>query len=210
MKKWTRAAVVVIAAALLISVFSGTALAQESEDSDLTALIAWAEGLEEKDYTAGSWQEMNAALLKARYALQSEDRQTMNNAGLVLSRVLTEMVKMDYSALEDAVAQARSLLEQQEGCTELVSAILDAGALEGCGDQAAVDQAAERILTLNAQLEQTHRESARTQRIWIAGLGVSLAANLVLLVSLIVMAVRKRRQRDDVPLVDYDIENDMM
>lgn len=211
--RYRGAALLLAAVLLLCSAAYPAAAAQENgiDDSDLTALIAMADSLAQEDYTAQSWEDLSSALFRARFALQSNQQQDLDEAGLVLSQYLTALVPMDYSALEEALQAVEERLDETDAADLLLQAVLDAREVYGCGDQAAVDQAAARLYEC-MDLPQTpdEDESGSGGLLIYILLGVSLVVNGVLAGVLIVWMIQRKRQVDDMPLVDYDIDDDMM
>ena len=144
------------------------------------------------------------------------------------------LVKIDYSKLRQALDNVDSYGETEslaDQWLQLNDAVSVGKALLNSGDQAAVDAAAQRIdevLTqIDAQLDELRTPQTvevevevpvevlpegnycniTVHKVWPVLFFVSLAINVVLL--LVTIFQRKKKETDDTPLVDYDISDDM-
>lgn len=193
-------------------------------------------GLVRGQYTKESWEVLEAALQNAQAALSSRDQGVVDAATETLKNAIAALVKVDYSALEAAIAAVEEFLENSTLASkmrDLLDALKAAKELLSSGDQAAVDQAAELLLQLLEELEKEILNMAKIEEIvkeiekiveveptdpycnisihhvWPILFFVSLALNVGFIVLIVVYVVRrKKNQTDDTPLVDYDIGDD--
>lgn len=206
--------------------------------SDLSYRIAVANGLDPSEYTAESWSGLENALSEARYALYSGYQSSVDWAAEQLRQATEALVKMDYSELENALEALRSFRdtnpELYDVWVDTASAVPEAEALRDCRDQAAVDGAAARLRGLLTKLREqvdaltTTETVVVTERvevpvevepttpycnikqhgIWPKLLIASGALNLVLAAGWAWTARKKAIRQDNMPLVDYDIDDD--
>ena len=206
--------------------------------SDLSYRIAVANGLDPAEYTAESWSGLENALSEARYALYSGYQSSVDWAAEQLRQATEALVKMDYSELENALEALRSFRdtnpELYDVWVDTASAVPEAEALRDCRDQAAVDGAAARLRGLLTKLREqvdaltTTETVVVTERvevpvevepttpycnikqhgIWPKLLIASGALNLVLAAGWAWTARKKAIRQDNMPLVDYDIDDD--
>ncbi len=202
--------------------------------TDLERQIALANGLNESDYTLESWQNLAAALTAANEALQLKDQAVVDTAASNLKAAIEALVKMDYTALQEAVKQAQEFAAGQQTGSDwlaLGNVLGQVEALMVSGDQAAVDAAAAQILELLASLEANMPKEQEPviqykdvivevpptddycnisiHRIWPVLFFISLAVNVLLGGALILVIGIRRKKHDNTPLVDYNIDDDM-
>ena len=202
---------------------------------DLTELkkqLEIANGLEQNKYTKASWDAYTVALNNAKSALNSGSQSKVDDAALSLKNAIVSLVEIDYSKLQKAIDEANSYMDSDATAAlikQIMTAVNNGSTLLDSADQAAIDNAADEI---NKLLEQalegkSSASSVNTggntviaepaydycnitmHKVWPILFFISLAANIVLVV-LIVLSVRRKRIRtgEDMPLVDYDIEDD--
>ncbi len=202
--------------------------------SKLEKQISVAEGLFLSDYDDASRVALTNALTAAQKAMSSESQDVVDTATQELTRVMSDLVKMDYTRLRTALEQADMLLvsEQTAILWELLSqAALEAAELLDSGDQDAVNTAAARLKDIIAQLEEELQVITETNivvqevpvatlptgdycnvtshNLWLVLFLVSVVINLALIALVVVYIARKSKNRKDVtPLVDYDIDDD--
>ena len=190
-------------------------LAEEETPVDiarLEELIHIAESAKQSNYTAESWQALMDAVQQAQAALNSNDQKVVDAAKSALALALSKVKRMDYTAVEEALSKVEAFLKTDKNGIEwdaLQKAIAEAEMLYESGNQAAVDQAAERIEQCLAELRAESEEKAATPVLWIVLLCVSAAGNLVLAAALVLKLRGNKNQVDDMPLVDYDIDDDI-
>lgn len=202
--------------------------------SELTRQIAIANGLKETDFTSESWSILNDALVQANDAMSKKDQGLVDIACEALANAVASLEKMDYMALENALRAVRAFSTSNtlnENWTGLLEAAEEGESLLTSGDQAAVDAAAARITELLTALEEALDQQVITEiivqevpvevpptddycnisvhRVWPVLLIISVILNVGLIAVIVVYVARKRKKvTDDIPLVDYDINDD--
>lgn len=203
--------------------------------SQLTRQIAIVNGLKQADFTKESWSVLAEALAQANKAMTSDEQDEVDAAQQVLEAAVDTLEKMDYTALEDALRAVRDFGAAHEDSalwSSLVEGVQNGEALLESGDQAAVDVAAAQIneilAALKASLDDQRLPETIIQevpvevpptddycnisahRVWPVLLVISLILNLGLAALIGVYVARKRKKlTDDIPLVDYDIDDDI-
>jgi len=181
----------------------------------LEEMLAVAKRVDAKTYSAESWQVLQDAVAQANTALEDGNYEKVSQAVTALAKALKNVSNMDYSALDAAIARAEELLKNEAHADywqDFLKALSDAKNMYDSVEQTAVNSAAQM---LNLRVEEMHAVLAEKQEgvsvVWIVLLGISLAGNVALAVLLL---HRKRSDRgtqvDDVPLVDYDIDDDIV
>ena len=198
----------------------------------LEAEIAAAGKLNSGDYTAESWDKLAEALTNGKNALSSKSQEQVDTAEKTLANAVAGLVKIDYSKLRQALDNVDSYGETEslaDQWLQLNDAVSVGKALLNSGDQAAVDAAAQRINEvldlIDAQVDELRTPQTvevevpvevppegnycniTAHKVWPVLFFVSLAINVVLL--LVTIFQRKKKETDDTPLVDYDISDDM-
>lgn len=216
-KSITRIAVLLLAMMLLI-LPATAAFAEETAAVDtvkLEELLQIANSAKKENYTADSWRALEEAMALANAAMTSNDQTMVSAAQSALARALSEIKSMDYSAVENAMAAVNGFAQEDAigpYWKNLQDAILYAQSLYGSGDQAAVNEAAQRITQRWEELRAYRAqelEKKDTPVLWIVLFAVSMAGNLALAAFLILRKHSKRNEVDNVPLVDYDIDDDI-
>ena len=194
-----------------------------------------ANGLRKSDYTAQSWAELQKALDKAETVQQGESQQTVDEATQELKDAIAALQKMDYSRLENTLTAAETFQnddELNELRRQLEEAVAEGRDMLTAADQEAVDASAVKIYDLLVQLQEEleKREKPGTivqevqvqvlptddycnvsgHRLWQALFFVALLLNVCFAAAAVTYWLKKTRllQRDDTPLVDYDIDDD--
>ena len=206
------------------------------DDTELRRQIAIANGLNQMEYTAESWAVMQAALDEACEAVIGNNQIAADEAAAELKNAIAALVRMDYTQLESILSDVKALSEahpQNDLWKQLLDAAQRGNELLTSGDQAAVDAAATELSHLYAQLEALLEGAEKPDvivqeipvevpptddycniaghRVWMVLFFLSLAVNVILIVVIVVYTSRKKRnQRDDTPLVDYDIYDDTL
>lgn len=206
------------------------------DDAELLRQIAIANGLNQLDYTAQSWDTVTAALDKGCVALGGNDQSAVDAAALEIKNAVASLVRMDYTSLEAALSDMKAMGEEGLESTLWLQLIEEEKAgkdLLTSGDQSAVDAAAQKIQGILTQIKalsgaQTAPEvivqevpvevppsddycNISTHRVWQVLFFISLTVNVALAaVILIYISKKKRKQRDHTPLVKYDISDDAM
>lgn len=187
------------------------------------AAVEAAAALNERDYTAESWTALETAL----NAVVGKDIAAATKAITDATAALAKDI--DYSALNDAIATAEALKEEDytsDSWTALQTALTAAKAVaEGAENQAAVNDALKALNTAIASLKapvvvlpETDTEPAETtpveepqwqSPIWPVLFAIFLALTIALTVLIVVyLILKKKKEGDDTPVVDYNIEDD--
>ena len=204
--------------------------------AELEKQIAIANGLDSADYTAESWGAVAAALETAKTAQSSKKQDEVDGAAQALQAAVIALTKMDYSELVAALNESDSFTESEE-LTDLWIKLEDAvnrgKELLSSGDQEASNASAAEISALLAQLRAKIDElktpelvevevevpvevlpqddfcNIPVHRVWPLLFFISLALNIVIIIIVVIVSVKRRNQRDDTPLIDYDIDDDI-
>lgn len=210
--------------------FGGSTL----DDSALKQQLGLVNGLNRLDYTTESWAQVDAAIAEAELALTYQNQIMADEALKKLKEAVGSLVKVDFSELNRALLAVEEFSETDaySGLWVTLSAAVQQGreALTG-GDQAVVDAATQQILTVLNQMKDmdAQREAPEVvvqevpvevpptdefcnipkHRVWPVVACVSIAVNVLLLMLIGAYVFKKgKTQRDDTPLVDYDIDDD--
>lgn len=206
-----------------------------ADTSKLKEQIQIAENLTYYDYTKDSWAEVKTALDAAKELLTSTSQSKVDNATKALKTALENLVAMDYTALQAALDSASGITnmdEIAEPWERFIRALSDARTQRTSGDQAAVDAATAELLASKEALLKALAELGEVvvvekevtvevepsytfcndplHTIILIIMIVSLALNLILIILIVSFVVKKQmKKRDNTPLVDYDIDDDM-
>jgi len=211
-------------------------IAQPNVDyAKLTRAVAIANGLKKLDYTTASWSVLSDALTQAINALNSNSQTVVDASNEALEAAITALVKADRSALEEALDAADHFVAGEEKTVlwfKLIEAVNNGKALLSSNDQTAIDAAAAQIDEILAEVkaivEAQNTPEIVTQevmvevpptddycnipihRVWPVLFFCSLALNVALVAVIVIYISRKKKnQKDDTPLVDYDISDDL-
>jgi len=204
------------------------------DDSAMKQQIGLVNGLIWSNYTAESWEQVTIAMTSAEEALEVKSQSLVDEALENLKSAVDGLVKMDFTELDRALLAVEefSKTDAYGGLWVTLSEAVQQGreSLTG-GDQAAVDAATQQILTVLAQMEAMDAErevpdviiqevpvevpptdeycNIPQHRVWPVVACISIVINVFLLALIGVYVFKKRKtQRDDTPLVDYDIDDD--
>lgn len=200
----------------------------------LSRQISVASGLKEVNYTAETWDVLEDALLAAKDAMKSKKQKTVDDCAKALEEAMTQLVATDRSALQDALEDASAFASadlDHQVWFDLIEAVQQGEALLGGNNQEAMDATAKEINALLMQvktvLEQLNTPKIVTQevpvevpptddycnipkhRVWPVVCVCSLVLNVALVAAIVMYIAKKKNQKDDTPLVDYDISDDM-
>ncbi len=202
--------------------------------TELNAQIGTAQGLTASDYTVDSWAKVKAALNAAIAARKANKQADVDAAAKALKEAIAGLVKIDGTQLqklvdsvndflaEDAMAQVRDALDK---------ALEDAAAALKSGKQDEINTAynnlAKALEDYKAKLAEISKgETIEVEKpvevdpdgpfcniwlhkLWLVLLIISLCANVVFIVLTVRYFVRRKKQlADDMPLVDYNINED--
>lgn len=208
-------AVAVLLVLLMMSLLPVAAFADGTpvDTTKLEELLYIADSAKRSNYTSESWEALAAAIEQAKAAINGGDQAAVDAARKELATALSKVTSMNYSSVEEAMSQVDRFLQENEMGNHwdaLQKAIAKAQSLYGSGDQAGVERAAEEILQRLEELEDYITAHEGSSVVWIVLFFVSLAGNLAV-VAVLVLKRRssKKTQVDDVPLVDYDIDDDI-
>jgi hypothetical protein len=202
--------------------------------TELDNQLQIAQGLAQKDYTAATWAAVAAALEAAEEAKAGTDQAAIDNAAKALKDAMAGLVKMNFSALQDALNAVNTHAGNKEISgiwNEMHALLVKAQELMLTGDQAAVDQCVAELAAKLAEIEAEVEELEKVEQVevkvevpveptdpycnkgahtvWIILMWVSVAIN-VAAVALIVtyFVLKKKKEGDETPLVEYDIDDD--
>ena len=206
----------------------------KADISKLQEQISIAEQLTSYDYTKDSWAVVETALVEAKDMLTSFVQANVDNATNNLKQALSQLVPMDYTALDAALDSAQMLGNQElaEHWQRFVLALSNARVQRTSGDQEAVDLATQELLDAKEALIKALEDMEQVifvdkevpvevlpsdtycndtkHSIFTIIMIVSLSINLILTGIIVFYFVKKHRhERDNTPLVDYDIDDDM-
>lgn len=215
----------------------GTSNTPSVDYTELQRQIAIANGLNSAEYTADSWDNLLVALSVANGALNSKSQSVVDEAAEELAEAIAALVRIDYSALLAALAEAEAFLKTNElaGLMEqLLDAVERGKALLVSGDPEAVAACAKEITDLLAKIKALIKEMGNGEviiekvpvevvvpptddfcnismhKVWPVLFFCSLALNAILIGFGLVYIKKKRKvQTDETPLVDYDIDYDI-
>ena len=201
---------------------------------ELKKQIGIAKGLKEADYEEALWEELTEALEEAEKLTSSEDQDKVDAAAKKLSEAITKLVGVDRTKLREALDQVAeysqdlplsSLWYQMIGVLENAEKQLESN------DQAAVDAAAAQIESLLDEIAKAEQEAGpgtviqevpvevaptddfcniTIHNVWPVLFFISLALNIAMAAVIVIYVVRVLKSRkDDTPLVDYDIDDDL-
>ena len=191
--------------------------------SELNKQIGEANALSAAGYTDASWATLSDALAKANAALSSKDQNAVDQAAKDLQAAIAALVKVDYTALQQAIEKTETLLSSDNlsGLVQDLLVALESGkGLLTSGDQGAVDAAAKSLedllLAIQEELDAMKIPeddfcNVSIHQVWFVLFFVSLALNVAFVVLAVLYVVRrnKKNRKDTTPLVDYDIGDDL-
>jgi len=201
--------------------------------TELERQINIAKALEEKDYTAESWATLKDALKNAESRMKSGDQNAVDAAAKQLASAIAALKKVDRTKLQAALDSVKGLGDENFGdlLKQLMDAMYEGEQLMESNDQAAIDAAAAKIADLVEQVRKALEDMKTTETIvqkdpveveptgpycnvkmhpiWIIIAIVSLIANAAFIVLIVIyVSKKKKNQKDNTPLVDYDISDD--
>ena len=202
--------------------------------AELEKQIAIASGLKMSDYNDQSRENLVDALSEAKAALHYSEQSPVTAAAQRLRAAIAGLVPMDYSRLKAALNRVDALLSSDQAVVlwEMLSETAEQGRqLLQSGDQQAVDQAADKLEELLADIAALLDSEPETKvviqevtkevlpsgdycnvgqhHLWTVLLVVSAVLNLCLIGVIVAYVIRRTKNRkDDTPLVSYDIDDD--
>ena len=201
--------------------------------SQLSRQVSIASGLREANFTAESWAVLTKAVEEAKVAMGSTSQETVDECTANLETAISQLSGTNRGTLQDSLDDADVFASDEKRSIwfELVEAVNQGRKLLGSNDQTAIDAAAEKIdeLLAKAQVvwEDLNTPEVVTQevqvevppqddycniprhRLWPVLFFCSLSLNVALAGVIVYYVYKKKNQKDDTPLVDYDISDDM-
>ena len=225
------------AAMLLISLAPAAMATQTTDYTELEMQLAIANGLRSYDYTIQTWTPLQKAIdTGERYLKGKYGQQAVNESVDALEKAMSALVKMDYSRLENTLADVYKKIDedpQTHGVwVRLNAAVESSRPLLVSGNQQSVDKAVEDLNALLDELAGYENDARREPEVVVQEVEVevlptddycnipmhrtwpmlfigSAVLNVVLIVVLIYVIMRKRNTYDNTPLISYDIEDDL-
>ena len=205
-----------------------------ADTSALKEQIHIAENLTYYDYTKESWSAVSTALVVGKNLLTSTNQSKVDQATKDLKVALANLVAMDYSKLQAALDSVADMDKHEEIASlwsRFMSALENARIQRTAGDQEAADAAAIELVAAKKALLKGLEEMGELVVVEkevevevepnypfcnkpghtaiLIIMIVSLALNAALIGVIVWYFYKKHRNKqDDMPLVDYDIEDD--
>lgn len=211
-------------------------LSAATDYSELKRQVAIVNGLNAYDYTQQTWDALEEAAKKGNTILKgTHSQKVVSDAAAAIEKARDNLVKMDYSALDQALARVHSKVEEAgvayEVWYQLTVAAEAARSQTVSGNQEAVNETAQQLNALLEQLEECEGPAREAEvviqevevevlpkddycnipmhRTWPVLFVISAALNVALIVVLTYVIMKKRQTVDNTPLVSYDIDDDM-
>lgn len=196
--------------------------------TELKNQISAAKALKADGYTAPSWQALQDALAMAEEALKSKDQSVVDAASAALAEAIKNLQKLDYTALMEAIEKTETFLNS-DAMDGKGGALLDAlqGAkalLNNAKNQEDIDKAAAALLAALTALDEVLKQlggapavveptddycNISIHYVWPILFFVCLAINLAFVALVVWYLRRRKKENDDTPLVNYDIDDDI-
>ena len=201
--------------------------------SQLSRQVSIASGLREANFTAESWAVLTKAVEEAKVAMGSTSQETVDECTANLETAISQLSGTNRGTLQDSLDDADVFASDEKRSIwfELVEAVNQGRKLLGSNDQTAIDAAAEKIdellakaqvvwedlntpevVTQEVQVEVPPQDdycNSPRHRLWPVLFFCSLSLNVALAGVIVYYVYKKKNQKDDTPLVDYDISDDM-
>lgn len=206
-----------------------------ADTSKLREQIEIAENLTYYDYTKESWAEVEQAVASGKQLLTSTSQTKVDRATKDIKTALENLVPMDYTALQEAMdgaSEMGNLDELAEYWERFIQALANARTQRTSGDQAAVNAATEELLASKDALMQALENMGElvviekevpvevepsypycnksSHTLILIIMIISLVLNAVLIALILLYLYKKHmHERDNTPLVDYNIDDDI-
>ncbi|MBQ4547423.1 MAG: hypothetical protein IJA17_09780 [Oscillospiraceae bacterium] len=202
--------------------------------SVLERQITVAIALDEHGYTAASWDVLEKALDNAIMLLDNaESQQEITDTADALQKAVSALVPMDYSKLEKSLGLLYGKIDEnsevQDVWVRVSAAVEKSKGLLLSGDQALVDSAVAELEALLEEIENIPAGEPETiikevevqvppsddfcnipgHKIWPVLFFISLAINAALAVLIGYVFSKMKNSEDNIPLVGYDIDDDI-
>ncbi len=204
---------------------------------DLTELnkeIGIAQGLNSSEYTVDSWAKVKTALSAAISARKASKQADVDAAAKTLKEAIAGLVKIDGTQLQKLIDSVNSFLSEDtlaQARNALDKALADAAAALKSGKQDEINVAYNNLAAALEAYKNALDELSKTEivevekpvevdpdgpfcniwlhKLWLVLLIISLCANVVFIVLTVRYFIRRKKQlTDDMPLVDYNINED--
>ena len=202
--------------------------------SVLERQITVAIALDEHGYTAASWDVLEKTLDNAIMLLDNaESQQEITDTADELQKAVSALVPMDYSKLEKSLGLLYGKIDEnsevQDVWVRVSAAVEKSKGLLLSGDQALVDSAVAELEALLEEIENIPAGEPETiikevevqvppsddfcnipgHKIWPVLFFISLAINAALAVLIGYVFSKMKNSEDNIPLVGYDIDDDI-
>jgi len=202
--------------------------------SVLERQITVAIALDEHGYTAASWDVLEKALDNAIMLLDNaESQQEITDTADELQKAVSALVPMDYSKLEKSLGLLYGKIDEnsevQDVWVRVSAAVEKSKGLLLSGDQALVDSAVAELEALLEEIENIPAGEPETiikevevqvppsddfcnipgHKIWPVLFFISLAINAALAALIGYVFSKMKNSEDNIPLVGYDIDDDI-
>ncbi len=202
--------------------------------TELNKQIGIAQALKRSDYTADSWNKLAKALNAAIAARNASTQAGVDKAATNLKNAIAGLVRVDTSALQELLNKIKEFLANEdigEARDALLNTINEAEAALASGDQDRINAAYTALLeafdTYKAKLEEIAKNSLVEiekpievdpegplcniwlHKLWLILLIVSVIINIAFgVLTALYFIRRKKKFTDDMPLVEYNINDD--
>lgn len=204
--------------------------------SKLEIQVAMVNGLNEYDYTKETWAVLDEAMQQGVALFgKAEQQSEVVSAAKAIEDAVSGLVRMDYSKLEDALSAVYDFIgsdtELYDVWAKINEAEKKARPLLVSGNQKAVDDAAAEINALLEEIDALGRVEEEPEvvikevevevppsddycnipmhRTWPVLFFISLALNFAMAGLVYYVFTKRRNTTDNIPLVNYDIDDDM-
>lgn len=230
------ALVCLLAAAMPMAYAAGEDDKRGLDYTELMRQIGIANGLEYFDYTQETWDVLQTAVEVGNKRMEGiYDQAKLDSAAKDIADAIAQLVKMDYSPLTEALDAVYAKIDEDEQRHDvwyrLDKAVDKARPLLISGDQQAVNEMAAQLEALLKELADCGEITVEPEviiqevmvevpptsafcnipqhRTWPVLFLISVVLNVLLIAAIVFMQLKKRKIRDDMPLVNYDIDDDM-
>ena len=203
--------------------------------SELEMQIALANGLNKREYSKDSWNALEEAVADGLKLINAKtDQQTVSEATKAIEDAVAGLVRMNYSELEKALGVIYNIMDensiQHDLWSKINTAAEEARTVLISGNQQSVDKATEELNALAEEFAQSGVAvepevvintvevevppsddfcNIAMHRVWPILFVLSLVLNLAMIGFIAYMIVRKKNTEDNIPLVNYDIDDDI-